>query len=321
MRGEGSRCRIVLPRDRGSPPRAWGRLDPRRPGDFEIRFTPTCVGKAAQAGRCPGRPPVHPHVRGEGNRGGMALERMTGSPPRAWGRLTPAGAAVISGRFTPTCVGKARGEFICRQLNIGSPPRAWGRRRPEVSQACHARFTPTCVGKADVLMVPELEYIGSPPRAWGRRDAHRLQTRRQRFTPTCVGKAVASVGHGASLSVHPHVRGEGSSSFAFCVRNFGSPPRAWGRLPFDVWPIGRRRFTPTCVGKAHSPARLRPALTVHPHVRGEGGKRLGHHHAHAGSPPRAWGRRRECITRAALFGSPPRAWGRRFAVLPSSRRR
>ena len=71
-------------------------------------------------------------------------------------------------------------------------------------------------------------------------------------------------------SVHPHVCGEGGFDGWDLGDGLGSPPRVWGRpLPLFVEPdisgspprvwgrlrhagrvLVRRRFTPTCVGKA-----------------------------------------------------------------------
>ena len=73
-------------------------------------------------------------------------------------------------------------------------------------------------------------------------------------------------------------------------RDAGSPPRAWGRP--RAYRVGAEsvRFTPTCVGTARLLPALGPAQPVHPHVRGDGYIDETHEWAHAGSPPRAWGR-------------------------------
>ncbi len=123
---------------------------------------------------------------------------------------------------------------------------------------------------------------------------------------------------------------EGSRSSSPC-KDFGSPPRAWGRaLQLEIH-LGSHRFTPTCVGTRQVASIVYAAMR--------------------GSPPRAWGRglglrlgrcaRRftpTCVgtrnpltvllvimsvhphvrgdeamrfaAKTALPGSPPRAWGR-----------
>ena len=116
-----------------------------------------------------------------------------------------------------------------------------------------------------------------------------------------------------SHAVHPHVRGEVGVLFGFLHPEVGSPPRAWGSLPFPLPGQGITRFTPTCVGKS---------------TRGNGFGDLNH-----GSPPRAWGSRSIRSTNVIFFrftptcvgksfptmipvsyaaGSPPRAWGSLF---------
>jgi len=46
VRGDSLRPARPLSSSAGSPPRAWGQLDPLRPSPFAQRFTPTCVGTA-----------------------------------------------------------------------------------------------------------------------------------------------------------------------------------------------------------------------------------------------------------------------------------
>ncbi len=132
------------------------------------------------------------------------------------------------------------------------------------------------------------------------------------------------------MPVHPHVRGDRSSSLAICCICPGSPPRAWGQ-------VNRR----SCE---------RSRSTVHPHVRGDRMLVQFGLNGEDGSPPRAWGqaptrpplllaprftptcvgtgisppslwqknsvhphvrgdRPRRFARRWGLAGSPPRAWG------------
>ncbi len=141
---------------------------------------------------------------------------------------------------------------------------------------------------------------GSPPRAWGRRRDGRSVRLDVRFTPTCVGTALAVWALHPVLPVHPHVRGDGSPSTGVLNDTVGSPPRAWGRRRSRRPPVGRRRFTPTCVGTAPISATTCRATTVHPHVRGDGNTYGLYGCVPDGSPPRAWGRR--CVLRATQRG-------------------
>ena len=330
MRGDGKRAAASGRVASGSPPRAWGRRNDRRRKVSDYRFTPTCVG-TAQTATPQGQPhPVHPHVRGDGRPSGRSDLHRHGSPPRAWGRLVVVVLHVLRHRFTPTCVGTARGRSLgglslpvhphvrgdgamvhtSENASIGSPPRAWGRRSPSGLTAAASRFTPTCVGTAqrdrphlgqsavhphvrgdgEAALALAEAVGGSPPRAWGRLNRRELAIADIRFTPTCVGTAGAPSQITSMRSVHPHVRGDGSNGGAGFRDAHGSPPRAWGRRHA----IGRgstgHRFTPTCVGTASTPAQSRGQDPVHPHVRGDGVFARREFERPVGSPPRAWGR-------------------------------
>ena len=110
----------------GSPPRAWGAFRNLVLCQFQLRFTPTCVGSINHIADYVRQPAVHPHVRGE--------------------HFGTVGMTVPLLRFTPTCVGSilgsvkggtgrtvhphVRGEHAqvssSTMAGTGSPPRAWG---------------------------------------------------------------------------------------------------------------------------------------------------------------------------------------------------
>ncbi len=195
----------------GSPPQAWGRLQPQFHLAQGFRFTPTGVGTALR---------VIPQAAS-----------VLGSPPQAWGRLHPHRRAGTPPRFTPTGVGTAKSPdtFQCRGSvhphrrgdgdsylppivgRYGSPPQAWGRLTQQQTQQLARRFTPTGVGTAtrsgtvcplttvhphrrgDGVNAPLVERSlgGSPPQAWGRQPARAVSRCCLRFTPTGVGTARA----------------------------------------------------------------------------------------------------------------------------------
>ncbi len=150
----------------GSPPRAWGQRDLTHRRDFEVRFTPTCVGTTRMRCCIPGHISVHPHVRGDNLAGTPMKISMIGSPPRAWGQRVILQDFVTDPRFTPTCVGTTfivsvqprdvsvhphvRGDNATEAAEFrrafGSPPRAWGQPAPDRAALHQCRFTPTCVG-------------------------------------------------------------------------------------------------------------------------------------------------------------------------------
>ena len=59
------------------------------------RFTPTGVGTAISIHSVITPLSVHPHGRGDGDFQQDFRGDVRGSPPRAWGRLTGGGAAIL----------------------------------------------------------------------------------------------------------------------------------------------------------------------------------------------------------------------------------
>ena len=236
--------------------------------------------------------------------------RLSGSPPRAWGRLQCQRQRNQGTRFTPTCVGTT-GLLAARRFRRTVHP--------------HVR------GDDLVSATATSQLDGSPPRAWGRRVLHGALARHQRFTPTCVGTTWPGPATRASRTVHPHVRGDDSTWSVRRASLVGSPPRAWGRHEAEQSKAPRSRFTPTCVGTTLGFRRLSHSFSVHPHVRGDDASTEARAPPYCGSPPRAWGRRGGIPTYnhpqtvhphvrgddwslaqrfAFETGSPPRAWGR-----------
>ena len=134
----------------GSSPRAWG--TPLEGADVArvLRFIPTGVGNARCFPPARGRRPVHPHGRGERERGAVYLDEIGGSSPRAWGTPVERVYLGIEARFIPTGVGNA------------SLPLLVGGSRPVHP---HGR------GERAVHIGMPLQRVGSSPRAWGTRQA------------------------------------------------------------------------------------------------------------------------------------------------------
>ena len=176
----------------------------------------------------------------------------TGSPPRAWGQLRrgPGDGDLVG--FTPTCVGTA--------LTTRSP---W----PGPGVHPHVR------GDSDYVAEVGPNMAGSPPRAWGQHHGGQVVGQELRFTPTCVGTA-RSWGCCSWLSaVHPHVRGDSTVRPVTWDGAEGSPPRAWGQRVAALGHGPEVGFTPTCVGTALPQVPTALPRRVHPHVRGDSGRR------------------------------------------------
>ena len=121
------------------------------------------------------------------------------------------------------------------------------------------------------------------------------------------------------ITVHPHLRGEYTSSPSMPESSDGSSPLAWGirgdRLPFRTL---HSRFIPTCVGNTTANYRVRTDAggssplawgirdsvstifqrrAVHPHLRGEYANETAARAENTGSSPLAWGIRAWIVPR------------------------
>ncbi|BAS27306.1 hypothetical protein LIP_1457 [Limnochorda pilosa] len=235
-------------RVRGSPPRAWGSRDQVGRDHHSLRFTPTRVGITPPPPLFLAPPPVHPHARGDHRRRLQRLAFGVGSPPRAWGSLSPILLSSFSVRFTPTRVGIT---LCCATRQF----------RPAVHP--HAR------GDHKWRLAPWIIAHGSPPRAWGSRAGAAPPLPGLRFTPTRVGITRVTSSSGVTGAVHPHARGDHDSPVAQATVRLGSPPRAWGSHRSEMPDADIPRFTPTRVGITIMPQALAMAVAVHPHARGD----------------------------------------------------
>ena len=293
------------------------------------RFIPTCVGNTGHGRGVVARRAVHPHVRGEYVAFCPDGAGVGGSSPRAWGiRLALAGEHELS-RFIPTCVGNTlithlahcrapvhphvRGEYTPSRhrshAHDGSSPRAWGILLDDMGGDTKVRFIPTCVGntcpmplarpvttvhphvRGEYKWATENVYgvTGSSPRAWGIPFRHTQRTGHARFIPTCVGNTYLFNITDPTNLVHPHVRGEYTTSEMGMFKIGGSSPRAWGIPHNKEDKTMAIRFIPTCVGNTASSPRCVTSAAVHPHVRGEYEISRPSRFVLSGSSPRAWG--------------------------------
>jgi len=71
------------------------------------------------------------------------------------------------------------------------------------------------------------------------------------------------------MPVHPHVHGERETDWHEIRKYFGSSPRTWGTLQFNLKKDRVKRFIPTYMGNACPVAHGQRHRVVHPHVHGE----------------------------------------------------
>jgi len=154
---------------------------------FNRRFTPTGVGTISVAPLAFVIASVHPHGRGDNCQAKRNGHKPTGSPPRAWGQLTP--RRFHQHQFPVHPHGRGdNSKYLSNASAVnGSPPRAWGQLYFYQYRPKSLRFTPTGVGtilyiygqhiqltvhphgRGDNPDDPQynFELFGSPPRAWG----------------------------------------------------------------------------------------------------------------------------------------------------------
>ena len=157
---------------------------------------------------------------------------------------------------------------------------------------------------------------GSPPRARGAapRAAHRRAG--QGITPACAGSRPERAFARLAEVDHPRVRGEQRPGGQPLQGSAGSPPRARGAVAAPH-PVQRhRRITPACAGSRIGRDRSECSDPDHPRVRGEQLWCWCVKVTPLGSPPRARGAGRRCVSPTpapgitpACAGSRPDLWG------------
>jgi len=157
------------------------------PQSVLMRNIPTRVGKTRICWQNSAGKPEHPHARGENTCSGVIWQMLTGTSPRAWGKLNVHLLNGLNGRNIPTRVGKTERNEHERTTNAEHP---------------HAR------GENPSFRRLTAALSGTSPRAWGKRDPVNSDCRGDRNIPTRVGKTAPGMGGSALVPEHPHARGE-----------------------------------------------------------------------------------------------------------------
>jgi len=208
-----------------------------------------------------------------------------------------------------------RGELhiiLCTVIhNPGSSPRAWGTRSETTSRKNRRRFIPTGVGNSSASSSHQhiqevhphgrgelcctqthlFHPLGSSPRAWGTHALNGCGSGQEWFIPTGVGNSFFALIRTPAELVHPHGRGELSVYASYAPVAPGSSPRAWGTLQVLCPGLPPRWFIPTGVGNSEARVDRSSVPLVHPHGRGELGRKEKLVNLDYGSSPRAWGTR------------------------------
>jgi len=198
---------ILMLRQPGSSPRAWGTPTAGGIPGADHRFIPTCMGNSGTEDQHTHIRAVHPHVHGELPALGRFLDVDHGSSPRAWGTHRDGDPGRPGRRFIPTCMGNSVSDRS---------------RRPAASVHPHVHGE---LGADDKQVSIRL---GSSPRAWGTRGRLNIDWEGLRFIPTCMGNSSSDGVESTARTVHPHVHGELLDVERITSGQDGSSPRAWG---------------------------------------------------------------------------------------------
>ena len=146
-RGEDFDGRLQPPDEVETPPPAWGRRHRFQVKRFDVRNTPTGVGKTASK---PGENMLlekHPHGRGE-DRGPLhGRPHEQGNTPTGVGKTSPPIRLPKPQKKHPHGRGEDAGLCFIQRRERETPPRAWGRLFDISCLFSFARNTPTGVGK------------------------------------------------------------------------------------------------------------------------------------------------------------------------------
>ena len=190
-RGEHAEIQLPHPCRAGSSPRPWGTPTTAQWSTRRARFIPTPVGNTRLRRSRTSARPVHPHARGEHSRLNTSRRWICGSSPRPWGTRAGVPWRASPYRFIPTPVGNTVADCTERTADAVHP---------------HAR------GEHSSGLNCNWFSIGSSPRPWGTLSVQWRRIQPHRFIPTPVGNTSNDVPVRAAMSVHPHARGEHTSS-------------------------------------------------------------------------------------------------------------
>ena len=128
---------------------------------------------------------------------------------------------------------------------------------------------PHARGEHANYLVRQASHVGPSPRTWGTLSYLALHVGVRRSIPTHVGNTSFLLSTIASISVHPHARGEHQDIPMAAAQSAGPSPRTWGTLGYGQRVGIGVRSIPTHVGNTSLKARSTGSGTVHPHARGE----------------------------------------------------
>ena len=213
----------------GSPPRARGRRRARLARTHVRGLTPACAGTSVRRAERHPRHGAHPRVRGDVVGVSVIAWFLSGSPPRARGRLHLVDASLGGLGLTPACAGTSSTSGHWRSARRAHPRVRGDVRRGVRVVVDESGLTPARAGTSDLATG-----AGQADRAHPRvRGDVRLQRRQDRrhlgLTPACAGTSSRPSRPRWRGRAHPRVRGDVRQAATRSSPAGGSPPRARGR--------------------------------------------------------------------------------------------
>ena len=216
---------------------------------------------------------VHPRVRGARRIVRSSKANLTGTSPRARGKVVPILLGAILFRYIPACAGQGPLDNADLIESVGTSPRARGKAEDPRIQSLHFRYIPACAGQG-IIVFPvaarltvhprvrgarsgasngvERDY-GTSPRARGKVFSSLSTMRISGYIPACAGQGLLMACIRSARAVHPRVRGARFSWTGCCFASCGTSPRARGKGSCTVSALLSRRYIPACAGQGHSP--------------------------------------------------------------------
>ena len=262
----------------GSSPHARGTPSTSAASRSSFRFIPAYAGNARRPADAIADHPVHPRMRGERFVAVTGCVAILGSSPHARGTLDGMGQAGFLIRFIPACAGNA--------LDTGLWLTSW---------TVHPRMRGERIYTSTMIIPID----GSSPHARGTPATPHRSAPGPRFIPACAGNAGNVLVRIRDIAVHPRMRGERRRATFRRWRMIGSSPHARGTLTGKTLRLLCCRFIPACAGNARRRTPARPAVPVHPRMRGERSHSARPTAAAVGSSPHARGTRLACSSQGS----------------------
>ena len=215
----------------GPSPRTWGEHLLRSNVIGPSRTIPTHVGRTYSSHHPTCWLADHPHARGENSVVLISSPASFGPSPRTWGERSDWHDLQVSPRTIPTHVGRTAWAENVESSRSGPSPRTWGEQHLLVEDRCRSADHPHARGENFGSNQTADDRGGPSPRTWG--EPRYRQPCRSLLgpSPRTWGEHPSAITWPATVTDHPHARGENSSVALNLVSHRADHPHARGENP------------------------------------------------------------------------------------------